>query len=353
MNTVDIQNKLFEMAKKAEKKNKGKPFQCVITSPKLGIEMIYPPKTDTQAFHIASIGKLISTTALLKLVEAGKCSLQDPILHYLDARLLEGLFLSPIDSITLEDCLTHRSGASDFFEGKTKTGQAFLDVVVKAPNTTWTPPSLLSFAKENMKPVGYRQAQFAYGDTAFMCAMLVIEKITNLSLSDALDQLVFTPLGMSQTQSMIYTQKKPLDMLPVYIKDVDVSTFKSLSCDQADGGIVSTPHDLNLFQKALHSDFISPDHLEKMRTWQGKFRAGIHYGMGMMQIRFEEFFFLMKDYPRPEGHIGVLSTHSYYEAQNDLYIVLNFGSTAHMTQSFTFLSQVMGYLNQALKKISP
>lgn len=352
MTFIELQSKLYTMAQKAEKKNKGKPFQCVIQSEKWGINVVYPAQTDDQAFHIASIGKLISTTALIKLVEAGKCHLEDPLVQYLDPQLLEGLFLSPVETITLEDCLTHRSGANDFFEGKTKTGQSFLDLVVKEPDTQWTASSLLEFTKENMKPIGQRQAKFAYGDTAFMCVMLVIENITHLSLPKALDELIFKPLMMTRTQSMVYTQKNPLNFLPVYIKDVEVSHFKSLSCDQADGGIVSTPHDLILFQKALHSGFMSPAHLEKMSTWQGKFRAGIHYGMGMMQIRFEEFFFLMKDFPRPVGHIGILATHSYYEPQNDLHIVLNFGSTAHMTQSFTFLSQVMGYLNQALKKIS-
>ncbi len=118
MTFIELQSKLYTMAQKAEKKNKGKPFQCVIQSEKWGINVVYPAQTDDQAFHIASIGKLISTTALIKLVEAGKCHLEDPLVQYLDPQLLEGLFLSPVETITLEDCLTHRSGANDFFEGK-------------------------------------------------------------------------------------------------------------------------------------------------------------------------------------------------------------------------------------------
>jgi len=348
-----IVKKLNTMAEKVLSNNKGKPFSLTIHSPKYHLDYTYPSNSDKVHFHIASISKLITTTALLKLVEEGLCQLEDPLVKYLDPKRLEGLFLSPVETITIADCLTHRSGAADYFEGKDKTGKPFLDIVVKSPDTYWSQDSILDFAKYNLKPLSFKGEKFAYGDTAFLCVMMVIEKITGLALPQALEKIIFKPLDMKNSQAMIYTydKGKALSPLPIYIGDVDVRQFNSLSCDQADGGIVSTPLDLILFQKALHNGFINSNHLQMMQNWQGKFRAGIHYGMGMMQIRFEEFFFLMRNYPRLVGHIGVLSTHAYYDAENDVYYVLNFGSTKNMTKSFTFLSQLVGYLTPTLKKL--
>jgi len=296
---------------------------------------------------------LISTVALLKLVEEGKCHLDDLLIKYIDPKLLEGIFLSPVDSITIKDCLTHRSGAADYFEGKTKEGIPFLEIVTSQPNTYWTQEMIFEFARTNLKPIAVKGSKFAYGDTAFMCVMIVIEKITAKKLPQAVEDLIFVPLGMNDSQAMIYTyeKEKRLEPLPIFIGDINVSEFTSLSCDQADGGIVSTPYDLVTFEKALYAGFVSAEHLQMMQTWQGKFRAGIQYGMGMMQIRFEEFFFLMRNYPRLEGHIGILSTHSYYDPDNDVYYVLNFGSTKNMTQSFTFLSNLVGMLTPSLKKL--
>ena len=85
-----------------------------------------------------------------------------------------------------------------------------------------------------------------------MCAMIVIEKITDKKLPQALEELIFVPLGMKDSQAMFYTyeKEKRLKPLPIFIENIDVSEFTSLSCDQADGGIVSTPHDLVIFEKA-------------------------------------------------------------------------------------------------------
>jgi len=79
-----------------------------------------------------------------------------------------------------------------------------------------------------------------------------------------------------------------------------------------------------------------------MQVWQGVFRPGIHYGMGMMQVRFEGFFFLMRNFPRLIGHIGILSTHCFYDPINDIHFILNFGTSDKMTQSFVFLSNLVG-----------
>lgn len=351
MNHTDLLVKLEKLAQKAQSKNKNKPFQVLIHSDQHDLHFTYPQNSDHSIFHVASIGKLLTTVLILQAVEAGKLTLEDPLAKTLDLALLEGLFESDPKTITVLDCLTHRSGAADFFEGKDQKGKAFLTMIMEKPDTLWTQEMLLEYTRKNIKPIGKRGEKFAYGDTAFMLATMVLEKIEGKALNQLLDEYLFIPLGMKDTQSMIYTYpsgraKIPLD---IWLDNHEVKALKMLSVDRADGGIVSTPHDLVLFQKALHSGkLINQAHYELMQQWQGRFRAGIHYGTGMMQLRFNEFFFLMRNFPRLVGHIGVLSTHCFYDQENDIHTILNFGSTQNMTSSFVFLSNVVGVMKSSL-----
>ncbi|MNN52297.1 hypothetical protein D3C81_1669860 [compost metagenome] len=61
----------------------------------------------------------------------------------------------------------------------------------------------------------------------------------------------------------------------------------------------------------------------------------------MMEIHFEEFFFLLKVLPRLKGHIGVLATHMFCHPETDTYIVMNFGSTTSMVKSFKALIEII------------
>jgi len=329
-----MNQEIEKLLKKTEAKQGIYPLQVFVYSESKNINIEYPKHSKDKLFHIASVGKLISTTYVLKLMEEGLLKLDDPISKYLDIDL-NGLFLSDPNEITIKDCLTHRSGAQDYFEGKDKQGNKFTDLVIKNPEQSWDRESILKFSKENLKPKDKRGDKFSYGDTAFMLVLMCVEKIKQKDFNILLDEEIFKPLKMNNTQSMIYQGK------------ADIKQYNSLNCDQADGGIVSTPHDLVLFQEALYSGkIISNDSIELMKQWQGIFRSGIHYGMGMMQIRFEEFFFLMRNFPRLIGHIGILSTHSFYDQENDIHYILNFGTSDKMTQSFVFLSNLVGILKK-------
>ena len=43
-----------------------------------------------------------------------------------------------------------------------------------------------------------------------------------------------------------------------------------------------------------------------------------------MQMDFVKYFILLKGYPQPEGHIGIIATMLIYDPENDLHIVINF-----------------------------
>jgi D-alanyl-D-alanine carboxypeptidase len=122
---------------------------------------------------------------------------------------------------------------------------------------------------------------------------------------------------------------------------VEISGFESLSCDWSGGGIVSTTADLLKFNQALRQGrLIQTSTLEVMEVCNHKFRSGIYYGLGMMEIRFKEFFFLLGRLPKIKGHIGILSTQLFYDAVMDAHIIMNFGDNKSMVQSFRALIEI-------------
>lgn len=331
------------------KKHRKGPIQIVLTSPTQAIAVASPPGSADQRFHIASIGKLFTAVALLRLVERGQCSLEDPITQWVDAKLVEGLFRDDPSKVTLKHLLMHRSGVADYFEGKDLKGVPFVKQVINEPDRYWSPEDLLTFTRMNQKPVGSVGERFHYGDTGYLLVTLAIESITKMPFRVWLKRDLFDPLGLKNTQSMIYDwpDQERMSLDSVMFDGVNLANARSLSCDRADGGIVSTPSDLINFHQALHQGkLISNEHLTLMKTEQGKFRAGIHYGLGMMTLHFDEFFFLMRNFSRCMGHIGITATHLFYDPDHDLYLVLNFGSNTAMSDSFVFLSQLMGLVKK-------
>jgi D-alanyl-D-alanine carboxypeptidase len=346
---VKMNQSIEKLLQKTESKQGIFPFQVLVFSESKGIRIEYPQKSADILFHIASVGKLISTVYCLRLVEQGYLNLDDSIAKYLDVKMLDGLFKSVPEKISVKDCLTHRTGAADYFEGKDKDGVKFIDLVLKHPDQEWSRSRILEFVRTQLKPVAECGEKFNYGDTAFMLVLMIIEKIKDKPIHLLLEEEMFKPFGLFDTQSMIYLYSNEFAKYPksIYLGKTDAKSFRSLNCDQADGGIVSTPNDLLKFQTLLHSgQLINTYHLNLMQEWQGVFRAGIHYGLGMMQIRFEEFFFLMRNFPRLIGHIGILSTHCFYDPKNDIHFIMNFGSNDKMTQSFVFLSNLVGTLKK-------
>jgi D-alanyl-D-alanine carboxypeptidase len=143
----------------------------------------------------------------------------------------------------------------------------------------------------------------------------------------------------------INTPKKDLEK--IWFNNLEVSGYESLSCDWSGGGIVSTTEDLLKFNRALREGrLIQPGTLAAMDICTHKFQTGIYYGLGMMEIRFKEFFFLLGKLPKIKGHIGILSTHLFYDSSRDTHIIMNFGSSTRMVESFKGLIEIENTLQK-------
>lgn len=330
----------------------GQPLQVSLYSDKNSVDIDYFNVHDNQPFHIASIGKMFTATSIGMLHDKGLLNIDDAISKYLTNDVLERLFVyKAVDyqaKVTIRHLLGHTSGIADYFESKVNAESPFLEQIMNEPDKKWTPELLLNFTRDKQSPIG-PPGTFGYSDTGYILLGLIIEKVAQKSFDATLEEYIFRPLEMKDSYLMFYG--KPAnpyrEIAPIYLNGKEVSKFNMLSCDWAGGGIISTTRDLLKFQKAYwEKRLVSESYMHQMATINHKFRSGMHYGLGMMEIRFNEFFFLLRGLPRPKGHSGILATHMYYDEEHDLHVIMNLGSNKMMVKSFrTFIA-----IEQSAKK---
>jgi len=317
--------------------------QVLVRSPANGINYSYGAR-DTP-FHAASVGKVATTVLVMQLVDEGVLTLDTSVQSVLGP--LDGLLKGEASVYQLLD---HTSGAADYFEGPVTSGPPFLELVLTDPQRLWDPRGLLEFSRTRQVPVGMPGEQFHYSDTGYVLAGLVIEAVAGTPFHEVLRDRIFGPLEMNDSRMMWRSQpasavENSETIAPLWLGRVEASGFRSVSCDWAGGGIVSTLDDLAKLSEGLQSNLVSPAMLAEMRRMRHRFRRGIHYGTGLMELRFGEFSPFIRGLPRPTGHIGVLGTHMFYDEVHDAQIVMNFHSTTEMARSFRaliYIEQLLG-----------
>jgi D-alanyl-D-alanine carboxypeptidase len=339
---------------KVQAKNRNKPLQVSVFSDTLGLDYRYPEGSQDRPYHIASIGKVFTATLVFGLAERGLLAVSDPISRYLAPAVLEGLFVYQGNDfsaqVTIEHLLGHTSGIADYFEGRTLHGKSLIEEVLSTPGEHWTPEKLIAFTRENQVAAGIPGSVFNYSDTGYILLGLIIEQVSGKSFARNLEDELFGPLQMHDSYLMFYDNpthapRKPIE--EIWFNGVEISGYESLSCDWAGGGIVSTTADLLKFSQALRSGrLLQNSTLATMDVCKHQFRSGIYYGLGMMEIRFKEFFFLLGGLPKVKGHIGILSTHMFYDPVKDAHILLNFGDNQRMVESFRALIEIENTLRR-------
>jgi len=152
-------------------------------------------------FDLASLTKLFTTTAIMRLVDAGKIGLDQPvaeIIPEIGGRRAIGPFEEPttglirsynyaqqeVDAniITIRQLLSHSSGLPAWLPlYRTVSSAAAWQELFQ---TTWA------------YPIG---AQIVYSDIGFILLGEVIARTLNTSLDEAIDRLVLQPIGANNT----------------------------------------------------------------------------------------------------------------------------------------------------------
>ncbi|MDP1676670.1 MAG: glycoside hydrolase family 3 N-terminal domain-containing protein [Bacteroidota bacterium] len=135
--------------------------------------------TTDAIFDLASVTKVISTTsAVMRLVEEKKISLQDKVVKYFPAFGQNGK-----ENVTIYNLLVHNSGLQAWrkYYEFCDTSQCVLDSIFVAPLIYTTGDSTL------------------YSDLGLITIGKIIERVTKTTLANYVDSVFFKPLGMKNT----------------------------------------------------------------------------------------------------------------------------------------------------------
>lgn len=231
--------------------------------------------TANTPLHIASVSKVLTATAVLKLVNAGKLDL--------DQKVNTILKTFPYPDCTVRMLLSHRSGMRNYayFTDRDKT-------VWDRHNQLTNKDILNILATKDIGLESKTGTRFSYCNTNYAMLALIIEKITGLTYKEAMTQMIFKPLGMSNT-FVLDNEKDRKKIVPSYKGNGVEIGFDYLDCVYGDKNIYSTPRDLLKFDRARNAPgFLKPELLKQVYTGYSNERKGTkNYGLGIRMINWE------------------------------------------------------------------
>lgn len=224
------------------------------------------PLTPEAVFRIGSVSKQFAAAGLLKLVEAGKVSLDDPLSKYV-AGFPNG------EHITVLELLNHTSGVKDYTHIP-----AWRDGIEKEMDTT----QLIASFKD-APPDFPPGADWAYDNSGYVLVGAVIEAASGQSWHAYLRTALFEPLGLSHTGYAADPAFAARQVPGYSLHDGKVVPAHVINMTQphAAGALLSTVDDLLKWNRALHEGrVLESDSYARMITPVGK-AIDAHYGFGI------------------------------------------------------------------------
>ena len=224
--------------------------------------------------HLASVSKMVTATALLKLVNAKKLDL--------DQKVNTILKNFPYPEVTVRMLLNHRSGmrSYSYFTDKKE--------IWDRHNILTNQDLLNLMATKNIGLESKTGTRFAYCNTNYAMLALIIEKITGLSYKEAMKQIIFEPLGMKNTFVMDY-EKDRKKVAPSYKGNRVEIGMDYLDAIYGDKNIYSTPRDLLKLDRARSaSTFLEPKLLQQVYTgYSNEHKGKRNYGLGIRMTQLD------------------------------------------------------------------
>lgn len=137
-------------------------------------------------FGIASNSKAFTTTALALLVDQEKISWDDKVKKYIPEFKMYNDYVT--EEFTIRDLLTHRSGL----------GLGAGDLMVWPDGHNFTPEDIIQNI-HYLKPVSGFRTKYDYDNLLYIIAGVVIERVTNQSWTDFIEENFLIPLDMNRS----------------------------------------------------------------------------------------------------------------------------------------------------------
>ena len=279
------------------------------------------PVTKGNIFDLASITKAVSTTsAIMKLVDENKLSLDDKVVRYLPEFIGKQKSHYPQKrNTTIRHLITHTGGLPPFkqyfkMEG---TRKARIDSIF------------------NTEPIAGLSDSTIYSDVGLIVLGKVIENIAKNSLDVFIDSVVFSPLGMSSTfynpleikfSRVVPTENSKFHnkLIKGFVHDENAHSIGGVA---GHAGLFSTAKDLAIFsQMMLNNGIYGWKRIFNEQTVQeftsrSKMMKSASYGLGWDTpsgkssggIYLSDSSF---------GHTGYTGTSLWIDKENQLFVIL-------------------------------
>lgn len=147
------------------------------------VEKQIPVSPTRTLFRIGSVSKLITSTAVMQLVEQDKLDLNADVNTYLDFEI-PATFPQPI---TLTNLLTHTAGFEEQVAG----------IIVNSPERM---TALGEYLKNNIPARVYPPGKLgAYSNYGMALAGYIVERVSGMPFAEYVQKNIFTPLGMDHS----------------------------------------------------------------------------------------------------------------------------------------------------------
>lgn len=233
------------------------------------LEKKVPANTDTK-FRIGSITKQFIGTAILKLQEEGKISLDDKLSKYMPD-------FPRGDEVTIYHLLTHTSGIHSFTDRN-----SFTDYVTKKATAKQIVDSIKSW-EFDFNPGD----NFQYNNSGFFLLGEIIEIVSGKWYGDYLKEEFFIPLGMKNTG--VYINENPIENEAIGYalekgKYVPALNW-NMSWAGGAGSLYSTTGDLFLWNEAIFNGLVLNEvslqlAFTPVKLNNGEVFASMKYGCG-------------------------------------------------------------------------
>ena len=224
------------------------------------------------ALHLASISKVATCLAILRLVDHKKILLDEDVRNFLPEL--------PYEGISVRMLLNHRSGIPYYGYFTYKNWPLSKSLSNK---------DVLLLLKKYKFPLNFQpNNHFAYCNTNYALLALIVEKVTKKRFPNAMKELIFDPLKMNN--SFILDKSYNVDSVSQsYNSGMVRQAFDYLDFVYGDKNMYSTARDLLKMDKGTYSmNFLSKSSRNEMFKGYSYEHSGTrNYGLGIRMVEIE------------------------------------------------------------------
>ncbi len=255
--------------------------------------------------EVGSVSKVFLAVTVLRLIEQGTLSLEDPLTQWFDEAQLDALTTNNGAKLILRHLLNHSSGIGDYLNFA--PDETVLETYGVTGERSYMPEELIEFTVELTRNPVDPEHQFpwftpqdaggnsypdydsipssAYSNTGYVMLGMIVQAVTGERYEDMIRQEVIDPLGLEDTG---FGTDGDRPDLTGYALGLDVSgeepVISSPTLTWSAGQIISTPPDLARFLSALYNGELF-DQAETLDMWKSKYYKPLFqetpYGLGI------------------------------------------------------------------------